>query len=98
MVHKTILNGLPLPKAGVLAHNQAEVVAYNITLDIQSGGARKEFTGHGYCFLETGNGRACYIHGNFYSKPLPAIAFHEPSVAYHWGNVVFEKYWFWRWF
>ncbi|MBI1806792.1 MAG: NAD(P)/FAD-dependent oxidoreductase [Ignavibacteria bacterium] len=93
-----LANGLPLPKAGVFAHNQAEVVAHNIAQDIHSSGFRKDFGGTGFCFLETGNGRAGYIHGNFFSAPAPDITFHEPSVTYHWGKVVFEKYWLWRWF
>ncbi|MBI3364569.1 MAG: NAD(P)/FAD-dependent oxidoreductase [Ignavibacteriae bacterium] len=91
-------NGFALPKAGVFAAGQAEVVALNIARELHNGGASKEFKGHGFCFLETGNGRAGYINGNFYTKPSPTVTFHEPSVTYHWGKVVFEKYWLWRWF
>lgn len=92
-----VTDGRALPKAGTFAHNQAEIVAYNIAQAIELQGASKAFDGSGFCFLETGNGRAAYLHGNYYSEP-PQVTLHEPSVAYHWGKVVFEKYWLWRWF
>ncbi len=40
--------GLMLPKAGVFAHHQAEVVAHNIAAEITGGPTRKVFDGHGY--------------------------------------------------
>ncbi len=94
----TLPNGSALPKAGVFAYNQAEIVAHNIATEINGHGIFKKFVGNGYCFLETGNGRAGYITGNFFAKPGPEVTMHEPSVAYHWGKVTFEKYWLWRWF
>ncbi len=92
-----VTGGRSLPKAGTFAHNEAEIVAYNIAQELDPQGTRKAFEGSGFCFLETGNGRAAYLHGNYYSQP-PQVVLHEPSVAYHWGKVVFEKYWLWRWF
>jgi sulfide:quinone oxidoreductase len=88
----------PLPKVGVFAHDHAEIVAYNIAQEISNSGIHKVFTGTGQYFLETGNSRAGFIHGNFYSRPAPAITMSEPSVTFHWGKVVYEKYWLWRWF
>ncbi len=87
-----------MPKAGVFAHNEAEVVAHNIAREISAAGIAKEFTGSGFCFLETGNGKAGYVSGNFLASPSPDVAIHEPSYAYHWAKVTFEKYWLWRWF
>lgn len=40
--------GLMLPKAGVFAHHQAEVVAANIAADVTGRGARRRFDGMGY--------------------------------------------------
>lgn len=40
--------GLMLPKAGVFAHAQAEVVAHNIAADVAGRGPRKTFDGVGY--------------------------------------------------
>ncbi len=91
-------DGSALPKAGIFALNQAEVVAHNLACEILGHGTKKEYPGTGFCFLETGNGKAGYIHGNFYELPAPTIEMHEPSVTYHWAKVVAEKYWLWRWF
>ena len=91
-------NGMSLPKEGVFAANQGEVVANIIAVEMNGYGFRKEFTGSGFWFVETGDGRAGYISGNVYSDSPGAVLFHEPNVTYHWGKVVFEKYWLWRWF
>ena len=40
--------GLPLPKAGVFAHGQGEVVAENIAAELAGGNAPRRFDGHGY--------------------------------------------------
>lgn len=93
-----LANGSALPKVGVFALNQAETVAHNIACDILHHGMKKDYPGTGFCFLETGNGKAGYIHGDFYNLPAPKIEVHEPSVTYHWAKVVAEKYWLWRWF
>lgn len=87
--------GRPLPKAGVLANNQAEVVAHNIAVAISGQGATRQFGGEGQCFVETGDGRAGYGGGNFYADPAPQIALKPPSMFLHWGKVAFEKYWLW---
>jgi sulfide:quinone oxidoreductase len=41
-----LMSGMPLPKAGVFAHGQAQVVARNVVADIQGGG-RHTFGGGG---------------------------------------------------
>ncbi len=46
--------GLPLPKAGVFAHFQAEVVAHNIAASIKNVPPKKDFDGKEYCFIELG--------------------------------------------
>lgn len=61
--------GKPLPKAGVFAHNQAEVVAHNIATAITGRGATRRFEGQGECFVETGDGKAGFGSGNFYAEP-----------------------------
>jgi len=91
--------GKPLPKAGVFAHGQAEVVAHNIVADIQ-GNKEKEFDGVGACFLEIGYGKAGMVRGNFYAEPTPDVKMRWPRVSriWRWSKILFEKYWFWRWF
>ena len=89
--------GRPLPKAGVLAHNEAEVLAHNIAREITGRGAARRFTGDGSCFVETGDGRAGFGSGNFYADPAPQIRLKPPSRLLHWGKIAYEKYWLWRW-
>lgn len=88
----------PLPKAGVFAHNEAEVVAHNIARAITGKGTEQRFTGDGACFLETGDGRAAFGSGNFYADPAPQIHLKQPSMMLHLGKVAYEKYWIFRWF
>ncbi len=90
--------GKPLPKAGVFAHAEAEVVAHNIVRDIAGKGEPHAFDGHGECFVEIGDGRAGFGRGNFYAEPRPDVRLRPPSRWLHWGKVLYEKYWLYRWF
>jgi len=90
--------GKPLPKAGVFAHGEAEVVAANLANDWTGRGVRRTFDGHGQCFLETGDRRAGIGVGNFYGEPTPQIVLRAPSRWSHWAKVLFEKRWLSQWF
>ena len=90
--------GKPLPKAGVFAHAEAEVVARNIARAITGRGAPAAFDGRGACFVETGGGRAAYGKGNFYAEPVPEVKLHAPGWHWHAGKIWFEKNWLRRWF
>ena len=90
--------GLPLPKAGVFAHRQAQAVAKTIAARIDGKGREGKFDGHGVCFVETGGGRAGFGGGDFYARPLPQVKFHEPSRKWHIAKVLFEKRWMKQWF
>lgn len=85
--------GKPLPKAGVFAHGQAEVVAKNIAAEIAGQPAGERFDGHGECFIEVGHGKAGFGEGNFYAEPLPQVTLHPPAWRWHAGKVLFEKTW-----
>ena len=87
--------GKPLPKAGVLAHNEAEVVAHNIAVAINGRGNKRTFGGEGECFIEIGDGKAGFGSGNFYAEPAPRIDLKRPSALLHLGKVIYEKYWLW---
>jgi sulfide:quinone oxidoreductase len=63
--------GKPLPKAGVFAHSEAEVVAKNIAHAITGRGTPERFNGHGTCFIEIGDGKAGMGGGDFYAEPNP---------------------------
>ncbi len=90
--------GLSLPKAGVFAHRQAEVVAENIAAQIRSEGRTATFDGQGECFVEVGEGKAGFGRGNFYADPRPALQFYNPGRHWHAGKVLVEKNWLRRWF
>lgn len=93
-----IPSGKSLPKSGVFAHGQAEVVAHNLAAEWAGGTPEREFGGIGACFIETGSGRAGYGAGEFYAEPGPVMKLRSPSRLWHLGKVLFEKYWFWKWF
>ncbi len=90
--------GKPLPKAGVIAHGQADVVAHNLIKEIMGEGEAKQFEGHGACFIEAGSGKAGMGNGNFYAEPAPQMKMHKPGYLMHLGKVAFEKYWLFKWF
>jgi sulfide:quinone oxidoreductase len=82
-----------LPKAGVFAHDQAEVVAERITDEINGRASVAEFCGDGYCMLEAGESMAGFAYGNFYGEPSPQLRLRNIGRAWHIGKVLFEKWW-----
>ena len=94
----SLVSGKPLPRAGVFAHLEAEVVVANIVSNMKGLPADKEFDGHGFCFLETGYGKAGFASGNFYADPVPVVKMKRPGRMWHLGKVLFEKYWLRKWF
>ncbi len=90
--------GKPLPKAGVFAHGQAEVVAHNIAVAVIGKGETRRFEGHGECFVEMGDGKAGFARGNFYAEPAPTVKMYTPGPHWHAAKVLFEKDWWRRWF
>ncbi|MEX2049460.1 MAG: FAD/NAD(P)-binding oxidoreductase [Gemmatimonadota bacterium] len=93
-----LASGKSLPKAGVFAHNQAEVVAREIADEIRGRKDRARFDGRGYCWIETGDGRAGFAGGGFFHDPEPRLRMARPGRIWHWGKVAFEKWWLRRWF
>ncbi len=71
-------NGVFLPMAGVFALQEGAVVAANIASRLGAGEGDR-FEGGGYCFIETGGGRAAMGSGNFYARPAPSVTFEPPS-------------------
>ncbi len=90
--------GKPLPKAGVFAHYQAEAVAKNIAAELEGSRPSHTFNGRGYCFLEMGKGRAGFASGDFYATPEPQVKLRMPGYHWHWGKVLFERWWLAHWF
>jgi sulfide:quinone oxidoreductase len=90
-------DGMALPKAGVFAHRQAEVVARNIAAQIKGSAKRTGFNGNGFCFLESGEGAVAMARGNFYGSPRD-IRFAKPAPWWGLGKLAFEWWWLHRWY
>ncbi len=84
---------LMLPKAGVFAHAQAEVVARRIVAAVTGRPCALGFSGDGYCMLEAGDERAGFAFGHFYAEPSPRIQLRPVGRSWHLGKVLFEKWW-----
>lgn len=89
----TLANGKSLPKAGVFADGQAQAVAMRIAENIRGLGEQTEFDGLGFCWIETGGGSAGFASGEFYAEPDPIVPLPRSGRLWHWGKVLFEKYW-----
>lgn len=84
---------LMLPKAGVFAHAQAEVVARRLAAEITGAPAEAEFAGNGYCMLEAGETMAGFAFGDFFAEPSPKMELRRLGRAWHLGKVLFEQWW-----
>jgi sulfide:quinone oxidoreductase len=93
-----IAGGKFLPKAGVFAHAEAEVVAQRIADELAGRAPLATFDGKGSCFLEMGDGIAAYATGDFYAPDGPEVSLRRPGRRWHLAKVAFEKYWLRRWF
>lgn len=84
---------LMLPKAGIFAHLQAEIVAERISCEINGDVAKAEFCGDGFCMLEAGEHSAGFAYGNFFGEPSPDVKIRNVGRSWHYGKVIFEKWW-----
>ena len=82
-----------LPKAGVFAHDQAEIVAQRIVDEIKGIVPKAQFCGAGYCMLEAGEGLAGFAFGDFFAEPSPRLELRNIGRAWHLGKVLFEQWW-----
>jgi sulfide:quinone oxidoreductase len=55
--------------------------------------ARVGFDGMGFCWVETGAGRAAFAAGNFYAVPDPTLDLRRPGRVWQGGKVLFERSW-----
>lgn len=90
-------SGEALPKSGVLAHGEAEVVARNLTAEIAGRDPIWAFGGQGACYMETDYSRGATITGNHFADP-PQFSLRGPSRLLHWAKLGSERIWLWRWF
>lgn len=92
-----IAGGKFLPKAGVFAKAQAQVVAKRIADEMAGDTPSASFDGKGACFVDMGDGVAAFAAGDFYAPEGPAVKLRKPSRRHHLAKVAVEKYWLARW-
>jgi sulfide:quinone oxidoreductase len=94
----TLANGLALPKAGVIAAAQGEVVAARIAAALSGSAPAATYGGTAFCYVEAGAGRAAMASGDFYAQPVPAVAISEPTVEQLEHKREFERSYLAAWF
>lgn len=81
-----------LPKAGVFAQGQAEVLANNIAVSITGKGEPKQWDGSGECYLQVNKSESAMLRGTFLSNP-PRLEFHPPRRKWFLAKEGQEKRW-----
>jgi sulfide:quinone oxidoreductase len=81
-----------LPKAGVFALGQAEIVANNIAVSVNGKGQLRQWDGRGACHLQVTKSESAFLQGSFLSNP-PRLEFHPPSRKWYRDKVKREKDW-----
>jgi sulfide:quinone oxidoreductase len=92
-----IAGGKFLPKAGVFANKQAQLVADRIAAELRGETPNGGFDGAGACFLELGDGAAAYASGSFYGETGPTMRLRRPGRHWHLAKVAVERYFLRRW-
>ena len=90
-------NGMPLPKAGLFAEREGEVVAARVAAILREEEPSATFDGNGACFIEMGGGEASMIRGDFFADP-PAVELTLPSHDQREAKERFEEERLARWF
>lgn len=91
ITHILLGSGELLPKSGIFAQYQADVVAHNIARDIAGKSPDRTFDGQGEYILEVGDNTANKVSGDFYAS---SVDMKKTSIIRHWEKVLFEKSWF----
>lgn len=93
-----LANGLPLPKAGLMAELEGQRVAAGIAAQLLGQEPPEPFDGAGHCFLEMGRSEATLVEGEFFAEPEPRVQVREPSAANAEAKRRFESERLARWF
>jgi len=75
-----LLNSMLLPKAGVFAEGEAQVVATTIATAINGEPRPGVYDGNGFCYVDVGDGLAAYGTGDFYAFPAPRVSLQKPTA------------------
>jgi sulfide:quinone oxidoreductase len=91
-------NGLPLPKAGLMAEMEGRRVARAIVAEVRGEAPPDDFDGRGHCFLETGADEAALIEGDFFATPEPRVVLRGADGEHAREKRAFETDRLERWF
>ena len=86
-----LMNAMLLPKAGVFAEGEAQVVAAAIAADINDSATPGVYDGNGFCYVDVGDGLAAYGSGDFYAHPGPRITLEDPSAESREAKEKYEE-------
>jgi sulfide:quinone oxidoreductase len=92
-----LASGTALPKAGVFAEAEGEVVAARIADRLAGREPTASFAGNGMCFVETGGGKAAMVQGGFLEDP-PRVELTEATEAHLAAKRAFETERLTAWF
>ena len=93
-----LANGLPLPKAGVMAEFQGLRVARDIAARLRGEPEPPPFDGRGFCPVEVGADAVAFVRGEWYAQPEPVVRVDGPSESYAAEKRAFETERLQRWF
>jgi sulfide:quinone oxidoreductase len=93
-----LANGLPFPKAGVMAELQGLSVARAIAAEVSGREPAPPFDGRAFCPIELGTQSAARVDGDWYATPEPIVTIAGPSPAHAAEKGEFEREHLERWF
>src|SRR5262245_51182972 len=93
-----LANGLPLPKAGIMAEAHGRRVARAIAAEIRGEPEPEPFDGSGFCPVEIGADTAALVQGRWYETPEPVVELVGPSEELVDAKRGFERERLERWF
>jgi sulfide:quinone oxidoreductase len=91
-------NGLPFPKAGVMAELQGIRVGRAIAAELRGEEPPARFDGTGFCPIEVGRDAAALVEGHWYAEPDPIVTISGPSAEHAAEKSAFETDHLQRWF
>ncbi len=84
---------LSLPKAGIFAAAEGEIVASRIAASIARTSSEAAFDGRGFCYLEVGGGLAMRADGSFFQMPYPSMSAQPPDESQYRDKVAWVQSW-----
>ncbi|SKB65323.1 sulfide:quinone oxidoreductase [Salegentibacter holothuriorum] len=96
ITHLETKNGSVLPKIGVFARQQGEVVAHNISRKMSNQEPDQIFVPEGKYFIEAGEGKASESGGKFSGEENKEVKMKDPAQWSHFSKWWDEKFWFFK--